>query len=162
MKFGAKKQVKKIKPGLIEKVFNYFEDFRQTVYLRINSIALFSVLLFFFICHQLKNRFPNMLPESINIFSHIGNVDSIVPALIAGIAFGWILTHSTKMKTREVYLGAIFIGVLTGFIANLLIELPLGMRLLSEYNVSDPWDVVWGTLFCLIACALVFDTKELD
>mgnify|MGYP003529059959 CR=1 FL=1 len=142
------------------KILNYFEDFEQIYRFSIRPIALVLVFFVFWLIHQWRESLGDVLPNPINIFNHIGNVDSVVPALIAGVVVGVFATKSIKpSKKRYLRLG-VFAGTLVGLVCNILIELPFGMSLLNQPNIADPLDVFWGTIFCLVACSVFFTVRD--
>jgi len=145
---------------MLDKTLNYFEDFEQKYKFSIRLEVLILVFFVFWLIHRSRERFEGLLPNPINIFNHIGNVDSVAPALLAGFLVGFIACRTLKLSKKQLLWLGILTGTLVGLICNILVELPVGMRLLGEPNTSDILDVVWGTTFCLITCWLVFRVKE--
>lgn len=145
---------------MLDRVLNYFEDFKQEWKFRINFVGLILVFILFWIIHQIKLKMDLNLPEIINLPNFIGNVDSVIPALAGGLLVGWILTKTIKLNGSKIFRIAVLAGTLVGLICNILIEIDFGMRLLNQPNVSDPLDVIWGTIFCLLACFVSFKTEK--
>lgn len=145
---------------VIDKILNYFEDFKQEWTFGINIVSLVLTFLVFWGVHQVKLKVGLGLPEIINLPNFIGNVDSVILALIGGAIFGIALTKTTKLSSSKIFRLSVLIGTLVGFVQNYLIETQFGMGLINQPNVSDPLDVLWGTIFCLIACFVSFKVEE--
>ncbi|HRV76156.1 MAG: hypothetical protein H6799_03090 [Candidatus Nomurabacteria bacterium] len=145
---------------MFSKVINYFEDFEQKYKFRINFIGLISIYLIYWLIHQVKLNLDLNLPEIINIPNFIGNVDSTVLALVGGFIVGSLLTRTTKLNRSNIFKLSILAGTLIGLVQNILIETKFGMNLLNQPNVSDPLDILWGTIFCLIACFVSFKVEK--
>ncbi len=145
---------------MFSKILNYFEDFKPKWNFQINIVGLILSFFGFWLVHQFKLRTDLKLPEIINIPNFIGNVDSVIPALTVGFLIGWVLSKSTRLNGSELFRIGVICGVLVGLICNILIETSIGMKLLNQPNVSDPLDVLWGTVFCAIACFFSFKTEK--
>lgn len=145
---------------LVDKTLNYFEDFKQKYKFVIVPELLLLVFVVFWLIHQGRERFGNVLPDPINIFNHIGNVDSVVPALTIGFLMGFIAVRTLKLSKRQFLWLGILVGAIAGLACNILIETSWGMQLLHEQNTSDILDVVWGTTFCLLTCWAVFRVRD--
>lgn len=91
----------------------------------------------------------------------IGNVDSTILALGSGFIVGLLLTRATKLNSSKIFRLSILAGTLIGLVQNILIETKFGMNLLNQPNVSDPLDVLWGTIFCLVACFVSFKVEKI-
>lgn len=144
-----------------DKVRNYFEDFEQTYKSKINLLGLASIFLIFWLIHQAKLKLDLNLPEIINLPNFIGNVDSVILAIVGGFIAGTILTHTTKLNRSKIFRLSVLAGTLLGLFQNILIETKFGMGLLNQPNISDPLDVIWGTIFCLLACLVSFRFKDI-
>lgn len=145
---------------MFSKLLNYFEDFEQNLKFRINVIGLVSILIAFWIIHEVKLKVELKLPDLINIPNFIGNVDSTILALTGGFIFGVTLTRTTKLKSSKIFRLSVLAGALIGLAQNILIETKFGMNLLNQPNVSDPLDVLWGTIFCLVACFVSYKVEK--
>ena len=145
---------------MFDRTLNYFEDFKPSWKFRINFVGLILCFTIFWFIHQLKLKADLHLPEIINLPNFIGNVDSVVLALASGFLVGWILARFTKLNGSQLFRLAVLVGTLIGLVQNILIETQFGMKLLNEPNVSDPLDIFWGTIFCLIICFVSFKTEK--
>lgn len=145
---------------MLSKILNYFEDFQPKYKIRVNYIGLVSIFLVFWLIHQIKLTTDFRLPEPINLANFIGNVDSVLLALAACFLVGFVLTRTTRFNKTFILRLSIGCGVLIGLTQNVLIETRLGMDLLNQPNVSDPLDVIWGTIFCALACLVSLRVKE--
>jgi hypothetical protein len=143
-----------------EKLRNYFEDFEQKYEFRIRYLNLVLIFIVFWLIHQAKFSLELSLPEIINLPNFIGNVDSVVLATLTTFGLGLLLTKTTKLTDSKIFKLSIFFGTLIGLAQNILIETKIGMDLLNQPNVSDPLDVIWGTLFCFVACLVSFRVKK--
>lgn len=146
---------------MINKLLNYFEDFEQTLKFGINFIGLASIFIAFWLIHEIKLKVKLNLPDIINIPNFIGNVDSTILALAGGFAFGLVLTRTTKLNSSKIFKLSVLVGTLIGFAQNILIETKFGMNLLNQPNVSDPLDILWGTIFCLVACFVSYKVEKI-
>jgi hypothetical protein len=144
-----------------EKLRNYFEDFDQKYKFKLNYLNLVLTFVIFWLIHQAKLNLNINLPEVINLPNFIGNVDSVLLALLGGFILGYFLTKVTKLNKSKLLKLSILFGTLIGLFQNVLIETRLGMDLLNQQNVSDPLDIMWGTIFCFIACLVSFRVVEL-
>ena len=145
---------------MLDKILNYLEDFKPMWKFRINFVGLILCFIVFWVIHQIKLKAELRLPELINLPNFIGNVDSVVLALVGGFLVGWILARLTKLNGSQIFRTAVLLGTVIGLIQNILIETNLGMKLLNQPNVADPLDVFWGTIFCLVACFFSFRVEE--
>lgn len=145
---------------MFSKLLNYFEDFEQEYKFIINFIGLSSIFFLFWLIHEIKLKAELKLPDIINIPNFIGNVDSTILALVGGFIVGFLLTRATKLNSSKIFWLTILAGTLIGLVQNILIETKFGMNLLNQPNVSDPLDVLWGTMFCLIACFVSFRVEK--
>ena len=146
---------------MFSKLLNYFEDFEQEYKFRINFIGLVSIFFLFWLIHEIKLKTELKLPDIINIPNFIGNVDSTILALGGGLIVGFLLTRATKLNSSKIFRLSILAGTLIGLVQNILIETKFGMNLLNQPNVSDPLDVLWGTIFCLVACFVSFKVEKI-
>jgi uncharacterized membrane protein len=146
---------------MFSKLLNYFEDFEQEYKFRINFIGLSSIFFLFWLIHEIKLKTELKLPDIINIPNFIGNVDSTILALGGGLIVGFLLTRATKLNSSKIFRLSILAGTLIGLVQNILIETKFGMNLLNQPNVSDPLDVLWGTIFCLVACFVSFKVEKI-
>lgn len=146
---------------MFDRALNYLEDFKPSWKFRINFVGLILCFTVFWLIHQLKLKADLHLPEIINLPNFIGNVDSVILALAGGFLVGWILARFTKLNGSRIFRIGVFAGTLIGLMQNVLIETSFGMKLLNQPNVSDPLDVFWGTVFCLIACFVSFKAEQI-
>ena len=145
---------------MLSKILNYFEDFQPKYKIGVNYIGLVSIFLVFWLIHHIKLKTDFRLPELINLPNFIGNVDSVLLALASCFLVGFVLTRTTRFDKSFICRLSIGCGLLVGLAQNILIETRLGMDLLNQPNVSDPLDVVWGTIFCVLACLVSFRVRE--
>ncbi len=148
----AKVEVKtnSTKLKLKDRILNYFEDFDPKYEFKIRWLAFISIILFFQLAVPLEEKLRGYLPEIIDIFYHTGNADAIVPAIFVAFPIGKLLARYTSFKQKTLFITTVTIGTIVGLAANLFIESRPGMEYLKQINVSDPMDVFYGTLFCLI------------
>ncbi len=146
---------------MLDKILNHFEDFEPKWRFKLNVVGLVFCFVVFWLIHQAKLKIDMKLPEFINLPNFIGNVDSVILALAGGFLVGWILARFTKLNGSRIFRIGVFAGTLIGLMQNVLIETSFGMKLLNQPNVSDPLDVFWGTVFCLIACFVSFKTEQI-
>lgn len=144
---------------LVDRTLNYFEDFRQEYTFSIRPELTVLTFFMFWLIFAGRESLGDILPNPINIFNHIGNVDSVIPALVSGYLAGLIATKTLRLSKKQYLWLGILSGTLVGLACNILIEVPFGMKLLDQYNVSDILDAVWGTTFCLIACYAIFKVR---
>lgn len=151
----------------IHKILNYLEDFKPKYTLKIRWSYLILLTLLFWLIHNFKDSFAgtNRIPEPFNIFNHIGNVDSVIPALLVCIISALIFTRIwNPKKAQHIFWISMTAGIVVGLICNILIELPWGMNLLDQPNIADPLDIIYGTLFsaatCFVAIKLSLITSE--
>jgi hypothetical protein len=143
-----------------DKILNYFEDFEQKWRFVVVPELLIGVYFIFWLIHEGRDRFGDLLPDPVNVFDHIGNVDSVIPALMVGSFVGFVLSRTINLSKKRLKWIAVASGVTFGLLCNILIEIPWGMKFLNEPNVSDPLDVVWGTTFCLLMLWIVFRVRR--
>lgn len=145
-----------------DKVFNFFEDFEPNLKI---SIRWAEMIILLILNRLIVNNNAAILDQSLNpfgMFSHLGNLVSVPYALfgtfvICGIATRFILND---LKIAKVIL--VVSGVITGLIVNIVAESGAGMHAIGLPNTGDPLDVLWGTIFCLIACLVSFKIRKIE
>jgi hypothetical protein len=142
----TKKKELKVK----DRILNYFEDFSPKYEFKIRWPAFIGTIIFFQVAVPLEEKLRGYLPEIIDIFYHTGNADAIVPAVFVAFPLGKLLARYTALKQKTLFAITVVTGTIVGLAANLFIESKPGMEYLKQINVSDPMDVFYGTLFCLI------------
>lgn len=147
---------------MFSRILNYFEDFEQKWRFQLNLVGTVCIFFAFWVLHQVEARINPDLPDLINIPNFIGNIDSTLPAILVGYTFGWLLTRTSRLNGSKVFRLAVLAGTLTGLAVNVFIESNFGMNLVNQPNVSDPLDVLWGTVFCLVACFVCFKVEKVE
>lgn len=146
---------------LISKILNHLEDFKPRLKLKIRWALLILLLLSFRLIVNADEAIRDFLPlpYQLNPFYHTGNLSSTIPAALSCYLVGFLLARFITNNPKKIKLMAVVVGTFIGLLANIYVENSSGMLSLGLPNSGDIFDVIWGTLFCLLTNLVIFKVK---
>ncbi len=141
---------------LVDKILNYFEDFEQSINVSVRWIELIAILV---LSRLIVDNNSSILKLSINpsgMYSHLGNLVSVPFSLFGTFVICYVAVKFFVKDLKAAKVVLLFASLLTGLVVNIVAETGSGMSLIGLPNTGDPLDILWGTLFCVLACLLSY------
>jgi hypothetical protein len=143
MSFGTKKV------GWVDQALNYIEDFKPKYKIKLNWFWLSTFFTAFWFAVKFRGQLRHLTPKPLDVFNHVGNLDSTAIALIVVGIVCALLARWTSLSRQSLKKVIILLTLIVCIGVNTFVETPPGMRYLNLPNTGDILDVIWPTILGL-------------